>query len=151
MIFKLAWRDPLDLAVQRVMGQGVELQIDLLAILNIVDVALVDHQYRFQAPRIAHLAEEHALLEKRPVIFLVQRRAGPGRQLAALDVFLVRRRRGRRRQHGAVAGRLEDQPIAVGLQFLPLLADRFQGLLQLRDGFRTTGDRNGRASGACPA
>ena len=48
---------------------------------------------------------------------------------------LVRRRRGRRRQHGAVAGRLERQAIAVGLFFLPLLADRFQGLLQLRNGF----------------
>ena len=121
--------------MQRVVGQGVELQIDLLVVLDEVDVALVDHEDRFQAPRIAHLAEEHAFLEKGPVVLLVQRRAGPGGQLAALDLFLVRGRRGRRRQHGAVAGRLERQPIAVGLFFLPLLADRFQGLLQLRNGF----------------
>ena len=47
---------------------------------NEVDVTLVDHENRFQIPRIANLAEEHALFEKGLVILLVQGRAGPGRQ-----------------------------------------------------------------------
>ncbi len=88
----------------------------LLAGADVVPIGLVDDQHGFQFSRIADLAEQHALLQKSAEIFLFQRRAGPGGQLAVgIVVAGGQGRRQNRAGNGASSASASDRRLFSGV------------------------------------